>query len=365
MTSRLKLKKKKKYHPPFDGHPDKLNIDNDKSKDTNMSVLKLINNTGLKTERNLCYVNASLQLLHSIPDVRKFFKNKEYRLNYLEHLPVSDEIARIFATEGKFCTTTAELRRLIAHFHGRMDIWDGSQQDLEEFHRMLLEALENELSHVGFAASRFLSKFCGMEQNKKKFINTNNVGHCKEGHVARIEEEQFKMIKLDVPLTGKELSLNNMIDNHFSENPNTILMKCSDCCLHTTNCPQSGKCKLKEAVSQKCLLSTPTFLYIQLLRFDYYQNPKIETLVMPENVLVLPNGDKYKLVSIANHLGTLIENGHYQALVKRGTSWIKCDDNTAFKTNKDKEINGTNYIFVYQKYNTKATLFQHTFGRRF
>ena len=87
-----------------------------------MSALKLVNNTGVEAEKNLCFVNATLQLLHSIPDVKVFFKQKEYRLNYIERLPVCDEISRIFRTEGKFRTSTAELRRLTGQYHRREDI---------------------------------------------------------------------------------------------------------------------------------------------------------------------------------------------------------------------------------------------------
>ena len=71
-----------------------------------MSALKLVNNTGYEAEKNLCFVNASIQLLHSIPDVKDFFKEKVYRLNYKERLPVCDEISRIFKTEGNFRTST-------------------------------------------------------------------------------------------------------------------------------------------------------------------------------------------------------------------------------------------------------------------
>ena len=82
-----------------------------------MSVLKLVNDTGLIAEKNLCFVNASIQLLYSIPDVRDFFKKKEYRLDFPERLPVCDELSRIFKTEGMFVTSAAELRRLTGQFH--------------------------------------------------------------------------------------------------------------------------------------------------------------------------------------------------------------------------------------------------------
>ena len=53
-----------------------------------MAGLKLVNNTGLKAEKNLCLVNSTLQLLYSILDVRDFFKNKNYRENHAERFPV-------------------------------------------------------------------------------------------------------------------------------------------------------------------------------------------------------------------------------------------------------------------------------------
>ena len=152
------------------------------------------------------------------------------------------------------------------------------------------------------------------------FLNTEE-GACRLGHVPRREEEMFRVIRLKVPDTSRELSLNNMIHNNFAESTDSIKMKCSDCCEHVRNCPQTGKCRLREAVTQKCLLVTPTFLFIQLLRFEHHHNMKIESKVIPENILILPNGDKNKLLSIANQLGSFIYNGHYQSLIKSGTNW--------------------------------------------
>ena len=179
-------------------------------------------------------------------------------------------------------------------------------------------------------------------------------GCCPKGHMPRTEVENFQVIKIDVPATTTTISLNNLVSNHFAEETTTFLMKCSDCCKHTARCPQSGECKLKEATNQKCLVSSPDLLYIQLLRFEDFQSPKIQTKVFPENILVLPNNDKYKLVSIGNHLGSFINNGHYQALIKFGTNWMKTDDNQIMKTKLITEINEENYIFVYQKFSTTA-----------
>ena len=72
-----------------------------------MAVLKLINNSGLREENNLCFVNTSLQLLYSIPEIRDFFKNKAYKTDLTARLPLSDEISRIFKTEGRYKTSAA------------------------------------------------------------------------------------------------------------------------------------------------------------------------------------------------------------------------------------------------------------------
>ena len=316
-----------------------------------MAVLKLVNNTGLRSEKNLCYVNTELQLLYSTPDIRHFFVTKTYRGNYREQLLVCDEVSRIFRTEGRFASSSAELRRLVGQFYSREDIVNGVQQDLEEFHTLLLGVIEIELTRIGYGHSTFLNKFKGREQTRRIFSDTPD-GCCNWGHMSRTEEENFRVIKIDVPQTDRIISLNNIVANHFSENSTTFFMKCSECCIHKSNCPQTGKCKLREATSQKFLISTPAVLYVQLLRFKHFQGSKIVTKITPESILVLPNRDKYKLVSIGNHLGNFINNGHYQAVIKTGTSWIKGDDTNITKTNLMTEITGENYMYVYTKFST-------------
>ena len=72
-----------------------------------MTTLKLVNNTGLSSERNLCYINTELQLLYSIPEIKEFFVSKKYRDNCTQKLPICDEMSRIFGTGGQFLTSAA------------------------------------------------------------------------------------------------------------------------------------------------------------------------------------------------------------------------------------------------------------------
>ena len=314
-----------------------------------MAVLKLINNTGQRDEKNLCFVNTSLQLLYSISEVRDFFQEKVYRKNYKERLPISDEVSRIFKTEGQFRTSAAELRRLVGHYHRRGDICNGNQQDMEEFTRLLLECLEKELQiTLDEQSSRFMGKFVGRDMNVKLFIDTPD-GACQKGHKPTSDTAIFQTIRLTVPETDKELSLNTMIHNHYSVSVDTIMMKCSDCCQHPSACPQSGMCRLRKAAEKKSILVSPTFLYIHLLRFANHSR-KIESTVVPENILVLPNGDKFRLLSIGNHLGSMTTNGHYQALIK----WLEANDDRKYQITLRTHINGDNYILLYKKISTRC-----------
>ena len=327
-------------------HPDENNINKRNTEDKN-TVLKLVNNRKYKTDntRNLCFVNAAIQTFYRNPDFQTYFKHKEND----DSQPICNEISRIFKSEGKSSVSTAKLRKLDGESSGRGDVSDGSQQDIMDFHDLLLRMVSNELLLNDFDDGlRVIGQFYGIEKNEKKFLHTKS-GECSQGHSARTEEESFQIMKLTLPESNQELSLNNIISNHYAENSDILSMKCSDCCPHQSNCPNTGRCKLMEAVSKRTLSSTPKFLYIQLQRFASHLSLKMETIVIPENLLVLPNGEKFRLKSIVNHLGPQIRCGHYQSLIKDGTRWIKCDDEESFKTELRKELSGSNYVFVYEK----------------
>ena len=259
---------------------------------SNWSPLKLVNNVGNdKDTWNLCFVNATVQTIYAITELRDYFKS----LNYEDpvNLPICKEVTRIFKSEGKSLESTSRLRKLVAERSGLGYMADGTQQDLMQFHDLLLRSLYDELTikndHDGL---RKIGQFYGVEKNEKKFLHTRD-GKCSQGHITRTEEESFQVMKLTVPDTDRDISLNNVVANHYAENASTLSMKCSDCCPHKGVCPQTGKCKLMEAVSQRTLISTPKFLFIQLWRFSSHQSLKVKTRVIPENLLVLPNEEKF------------------------------------------------------------------------
>ena len=74
--------------------------------------LQLVNNTGLKTEQNICFVNITVQLLKSIPSIQAYFKERCYKLEMTgsKKTDICDEIADLFISSGKKYCSAAKLR---------------------------------------------------------------------------------------------------------------------------------------------------------------------------------------------------------------------------------------------------------------
>ena len=127
-----------------------------------MAPLKLKNNTGLLAEKNLCYVNSALQILHNIPEFKEFFANKRYKNQREEKLPICDELSRLFNVAENFLSSASVLWRLVSQSSKKEYLMNGSQQDICEFLEILLEELEKEFSKKRTDAN-VLRKFRGIQ----------------------------------------------------------------------------------------------------------------------------------------------------------------------------------------------------------
>ena len=111
--------------------------------------LQLVNNTGLKTEQNICFVNITVQLLKCIPSIQAYFKERYYKLEITgsKKTDICDEIANIFISSGKRYCSAAKLRNMVATKSGRLYLSDGSHQDAIEFLLTLLQLVKSETSY--------------------------------------------------------------------------------------------------------------------------------------------------------------------------------------------------------------------------
>ena len=78
---------------------------------------------------------------------------------------------------------------------------------------------------------------------------------------------------------------------------------------------------------------------------------KVTKNIFPEDLLEMPSGDLYELVSIINHNGANLNSGHYVTFVKKDSNWFECNDQTYNDRMKDQIISDNNFVYLYQKRN--------------
>ena len=102
--------------------------------------MKLLNNTGILHEENICFLNASLQALKSMESCCQFFIRREYDPGNL-HFPICDEIGRLFRGNSEAIQSAGQLRKLIGLQEGCRSYNDGTQQDAGSLLLILLELI--------------------------------------------------------------------------------------------------------------------------------------------------------------------------------------------------------------------------------
>ena len=207
-------------------------------------------------------------------------------------------------------------------------------------------ALKCELENIG--PSKILSnKFYGREKVIRKFLNTGD-GTCHRcNKYAREDEEEFLTLNLALPESSEPIRLSSLVHDHFAEALEQFDMKCSNCCTCKEACQLSGPCKQRPAVMQNILTKTSDVLFIQILRFNAGSATKNLTKISSDNVLELPNNQKFFLEAVICHQGQRASGGHYVSYIRDDGSWLLCDDDNFYKV--DHSCSSDSYIFIYRK----------------
>ena len=245
------------------------------------------NKTRLRKDNNLCFVNATLQVLYNIEEVRELFQ-AVHPSEFPDSWPISRELCRVFESSGTHEISASELRRIVGVVSGRLYLANGGQQDMEEFFRILLSELEAEVSDDDGLFSPSLENFWGKEVTIRKFVNMSD-GKCVRCKMfPAYKEDKFLTLKLKVPESNDDIMLSQLISSYYPESAEQMVLRCGICCTHTASCPQIGPCKSHNAVTQVMMTKSPKYLIVQLMRFEGADNGKKLTNVTPGKVLQLP-----------------------------------------------------------------------------
>ena len=214
---------------------------------------------------------------------------------------------------------------------------------------ILTELLEKEFKDDDEIFSSTFTQFWGKEKIIRKFLGTND-GKCGKCQMyPSIKEQNFLSIKVDVPDLNVSVVLSSLVQSYFSENMDEMVMRCANCCKHVQSCPQTGLCRPRPAVSQTIITKSPKFLIIHLKRFGLHLGSKIQTTVIPNNKLTLPNDDNFELIGVTSHIGSTANSGHYVSFVQTGQEWTLCNDNRLCEVAEASVKTRDNYVYIYQK----------------
>ena len=224
------------------------------------SKFRLVNNTGLHSEKNICFVNTALQLFHNIPTIREYFIQKNYQSSVRpsSNMPICNEISNLFNATYLTHTSAAKLRALVSQASKKVYLNNGSHQDAVEFFSIMVESIENELHLEESLNKSIIQKFRGMEKVEKGFENVPN-GQCQKCFKKpRDETEEFLVLPLVVNQSANSLSINDLLKKHFSSEKGYASMKC-DCCNHIKDCTLQGNCKPKSISMTRSLIEILKF----------------------------------------------------------------------------------------------------------
>ena len=284
----------------------------------------------------MCYINASLNLLNLSAEFSSFFQQYSYLESddLLQSFPVSAELSKIFSGAVK---SASVLRSAIAEASEQPRFLTWNQQDITDFHHVLLDVLEEEFKRNNCRTGlEVLDKFLGREKQSLEFVTECRVCQYKPDD----KIDNFDILSLDISANETSRKLTDIVQEHFSKLDERE-MRCQ--------CPDSADktVRVTSSISQ-----APDNLVIELRRYRIVADNQYKSIqiVRLEDVLTLPTGEEYRLMGVTDHRGATIQSGHYVTFVKSGSDWFLVNDSIVTKVNRDYVTSQDNVLLLYSKY---------------
>ena len=303
-----------------------------------MTSLKLSNRLFNGKFENLCYVNSTLNLLHSNKEFASFFSDKKYLQLDQDPVdfPISSELSKLFNPHDSGVKSARELRRLIAVQSDQPQFATSDQQDVTEFLRTFRDVLVAEFMRNNCESGNSLvGKFTGTEKLKFQFTDECSICH----YQPTDKIEQLDIFSVDILSSKSGSNLSEIIHHHYGKSDERELK-----CL----CPDSDNRQVKVVTS---MVQGPENLIIELRRYRIVAGNqyKAKQIVNIDQVMTLPNGDQYSLESVVNHQGDTIQSGHYVAFVKSGKFWYLVNDDIVKRVAMKSLSSSDNILLFYSK----------------
>ncbi|CAJ1959080.1 unnamed protein product [Cylindrotheca closterium] len=333
---------------------------------------------GIKNIGNTCYMNASLQMLYSVPS---FLEQLASGGKLPKHSVVSS-IVELFQDLQQVKRTSASARDIKMAVDDKTNKFRGYQQrDANEFLGDLLDTMHEELVDAETAAEKEVKNKGDYPTDNFFRLDVAVCLKCKSCGYTRTKEEMYRYLSLDIlQKEGDESSKPNVeqcLEEFFK--PEDREIKCEKC--------DEG---LVAEQTMK-VLSRPKAILLHLKRFAMVEQPRKDGETTPSFVLrknkapleltkslsldpffgkedsqegqteAAASKQEYKIQSIVHHIGTSAESGHYTADALRkdpkddsgkGKTWVSFDDTMVEQVSEadvleDKPRRKTAYMMLY------------------
>ena len=352
-----------------------INLENEKdNKEENEeeNLMNVINKQiGINNLGNTCFINSSLQILIHCPLFIHNLITKQKLIN--ANTPITSNFLSIcdlmLKTTKKYINIYT-FKNLIGLKH---KIFSGyMQQDSQEFIRILLEDISQELNEIKVGAIyRLLSNsdsktkkmrdedfHINFSRREKSIITEIFYAQIVNIYTCQCKSAIYSFQKiLDFPLLFPKKINNNIISLHellklyFTTEYIDFESKCNRC-----NKILKHKKELK-------ISRPPEILILSLQRIDLISEKKLEYKVKFSQKLDISQfidrdcgydkECKYDLFGIINHVGN-INSGHYYSFIKNeNKEWIEFNDSKVSEVNNFSDCSDTVYALFYikEKYN--------------
>lgn len=267
---------------------------------------KMVNGpVGLKNIGNSCYMNAILQALFNVSEIRSKIKAEQKDGHQIVKIlsSIMNE-TNMDKSEGLL----KRFRKEVFKIKGKGELVQGeyAQHDAQEFLRIILDLL------------------------KWKPVKTHTYFTTKVGN--RSSKTQLES-HISIALKDKN-NFQETLNLHFA----TEQMKADGILISTYKAVFDGKAHKFREWQQAIRLEAPfpDNLIVHLKRFDNDRRKINQPIQFPANGLVeIKSGDNkisYEIMAYVNHLGTSSSGGHYTSHIKNDRDpvgkerWIHCDD---------------------------------------
>ncbi|MEM7174149.1 MAG: ubiquitin carboxyl-terminal hydrolase family protein [Bacteroidota bacterium] len=324
---------------------------------------------GLANLVNTCFINAILQCLAHVPQIREYVRSGRYKEELLENPGefIDKRIAPAFfhLLEKMYSPkeTSITPTKFINIVQGNPKFANGKykkgeQNDASDFLINLLNQLHEALRDLGHHELKKIieEKYqeCTEEpqtifDEKYTFMSQMRAGIAEETTTSKVCNHEIKGIyqsdvfAIKLPHKDSITLKEALVDYYMKEDTNSPdCFFCDQCKLHAAECTKITKVNVGPSL---CII-----IFKRSTKSDSHsKNKSLVQFPMVLNQGEIAPDKTYDLIGVVNHIGATTENGHYTACVKSvDNHWYTISDSQVEKTDPDTLATRDTMILFYK-----------------